>query len=232
MSRLRSTSPRAAALDALLDSVTRRRVVDRLGLAALEVSDNPLQTLPSSIHIQQGLGFVKDPIIFGGLPHSGSLPTARKTIRDAERRASAKLEDGLRQFSSWSPSSPGGDQAVLGYQAEKGAAGVRLMDRAMESAGGHESGALAAVSPGAGGVVPRIRLFGRLGAQVTVVSAPDLDGWAVVERLLKDLAPLAEPVWLVVDDVHLLGPDQALRQLELLMMRAPDALRFVLCTRA
>ena len=64
-----------------------------------------------------------------------------------------------------------------------------------------------------------------------LTAAPDLDGWAVVERLLKDLAPLAGPVWLVVDDVHLLGPDQALRQLELLMMRAPDALRFVLCTR-
>jgi hypothetical protein len=74
--KLRSTSPRAAALDALLDSVTRRRMVDRLDLAALEVSGNPLQTLPSSIHIQQGLGFVKDPIIFGGLPHGGSLPTA------------------------------------------------------------------------------------------------------------------------------------------------------------
>ena len=64
-----------------------------------------------------------------------------------------------------------------------------------------------------------------------LTAAPDLDGWAVMERLLKDLAPLAEPVWLVVDDVHLLGPDQALRQLELLMMRAPDALRFVLSTR-
>jgi len=165
----------------------------------------------------------------------------------------------------------------------------------MGSAGGPESGAIAAVSPGAGGVVPRVGLFGRLGARarVTVVSAPagsgktvlvrswigeagvadratwvpmgrderdpqrfwalvlgalrgtapgfglvreltaapDPDGWAVVERLLKDLAPLAEPVWLVVDDVHLLGPDQALRQLELLMMRAPNALRFVLCTR-
>ncbi|HEY6499557.1 MAG TPA: hypothetical protein VIZ20_09025, partial [Streptosporangiaceae bacterium] len=34
-----------------------------------------------------------------------------------------------------------------------------------------------------------------------LTAAPDLDGWAVVERLLKDLAPLAEPVWLVVDDV-------------------------------
>ena len=165
----------------------------------------------------------------------------------------------------------------------------------MGSAGGPESGAVAAVSPGAGGVVSRTGLFGRLGARarVTVVSAPagsgktvllrswigeagvadraawvpvgpderdpqrfwasvlgalrgtapgsglvreqtaapDLDGWAFVERLLKDLAPLSEPVWLVVDDVHLLGPDQALRQLELLMMRAPDALRFVLCAR-
>ena len=174
-------------------------------------------------------------------------------------------------------------------------AGSPCHRRAMGSAGGPESGAIAAVSPGAGGVVPRIGLFGRLEARarVTVVSAPagsgktvllrswigeagvadraawvpvgpderdpqrfwasvlgalrgtapgsglvreltaapDLDGWAVVERLLKDLAPLAEPVWLVVDDVHLLGPDQALRQLELLMMRAPDALRFVLCSR-
>ena len=64
-----------------------------------------------------------------------------------------------------------------------------------------------------------------------LTAAPDLDGWAVVERLLKDLAPLAEPVWLVIDDVHLLEPDEALRQLELLIMRAPDALRFVLCTR-
>jgi LuxR family maltose regulon positive regulatory protein len=38
-----------------------------------------------------------------------------------------------------------------------------------------------------------------------VTAAPDLDGWAIVERLLKDLAPLAEPVWLVLDDVHELG---------------------------
>jgi LuxR family transcriptional regulator, maltose regulon positive regulatory protein len=64
-----------------------------------------------------------------------------------------------------------------------------------------------------------------------VTAAPDLDGWAIVERLLTDLAPLADPVWLVIDDVHELGPDQALRQLELLIMRAPPQLRFVLATR-
>ena len=63
-----------------------------------------------------------------------------------------------------------------------------------------------------------------------VSAAPDLDGWALAERLLSDLAPLEDPVWLVVDDVHELGPD-ALRQLELLLMRASAGLRFVLATR-
>jgi LuxR family transcriptional regulator, maltose regulon positive regulatory protein len=62
-------------------------------------------------------------------------------------------------------------------------------------------------------------------------AAPDLDGWAVVERLLTDLAPLSERLWLVVDDVHELRSDEALRQLELLLMRAPSRLRFVLATR-
>ena len=62
-------------------------------------------------------------------------------------------------------------------------------------------------------------------------AAPGLDGWALVERLLDDLAPLEGRLWLVVDDVHELDADQALRQLELLLMRAPSALRFVLATR-
>jgi len=79
------------------------------------------------------------------------------------------------------------------------------------------AGALRAAGPGAG--------------LVRVVSgAPGLDGWALVEKLLTDLAPLEEPLWLVIDDVHELGPD-ALRQLELLVMRAPPGLRFVLAAR-
>jgi LuxR family maltose regulon positive regulatory protein len=64
-----------------------------------------------------------------------------------------------------------------------------------------------------------------------LTAAPDLDGWAIVERLLKDLARLQERVWLVIDDVHELGSAEALRQLELLLMRAPPELRFVLATR-
>jgi LuxR family maltose regulon positive regulatory protein len=64
-----------------------------------------------------------------------------------------------------------------------------------------------------------------------VTAAPDLDGWAITERLLKDLAPLADPVWLVLDDAHELGPEETLRQLELLLMRVPPELRVVLVTR-
>src|SRR5579862_3989945 len=36
-------------------------------------------------------------------------------------------------------------------------------------------------------------------------TAPDLDGWAVVERLLADLGALRDRIWLVIDDVHALG---------------------------
>ena len=56
-----------------------------------------------------------------------------------------------------------------------------------------------------------------------LTAAPDLDGWAIVERLLKDLAPLEDPIWLVIDDVHELGSADALRQLELLVMRGPPS---------
>src|SRR5580692_12401265 len=59
-------------------------------------------------------------------------------------------------------------------------------------------------------------------------AAPDLDGWAVVERLLADLGSLRDRIWLVIDDVHALGSAEALRQLELLVTRAPAELRFVL----
>jgi LuxR family maltose regulon positive regulatory protein len=165
----------------------------------------------------------------------------------------------------------------------------------MGSAAGSDAVADDAAGPGAGGIVPRPRLFERLSAsaRVTVISAPpgsgktvllrswisqvsatgsaawvtvrrgerdsqqfwlsmldavrqtvpglvlvqpltaapDLDGWAIAERLLKDLAPLQDRIYLVIDDLHELGPAEAQRQLELLMMRAPEELRFVLATR-
>ena len=63
-----------------------------------------------------------------------------------------------------------------------------------------------------------------------LTAAPDMDGWAITERLLADLARLEDRVWLVIDDVHELAPD-ALRQLELLVMRALEGLRLVLAAR-
>jgi LuxR family transcriptional regulator, maltose regulon positive regulatory protein len=64
-----------------------------------------------------------------------------------------------------------------------------------------------------------------------LTAAPDLDGWAITERLLEDLAPLEDRLWLVIDDVHELGSAEARRQLELFLMRAPAELRVVLATR-
>ncbi len=64
-----------------------------------------------------------------------------------------------------------------------------------------------------------------------LTAAPELDGEALVERLLTDLGGLADRLWLVIDDVHELRSDEALRQLELLVMRGPSALRFVLVSR-
>jgi LuxR family transcriptional regulator, maltose regulon positive regulatory protein len=64
-----------------------------------------------------------------------------------------------------------------------------------------------------------------------LTAAPGLDTGDIVERLLQDLGSLQERVWLVVDDVHELAAIEALRQLELLVLRAPPQLRFVLATR-
>jgi len=64
-----------------------------------------------------------------------------------------------------------------------------------------------------------------------LTAMPDLDGWAVVERLLKDLESLPDRAWLVIDDAHELRSAETLNQLELLLMRAPPELRCVLATR-
>jgi LuxR family maltose regulon positive regulatory protein len=65
----------------------------------------------------------------------------------------------------------------------------------------------------------------------SLTAAPGLDGWAIVERLLADLGPLRDPFWLVIDDLDELRSAEALRQLELLVMRAPANLRFMFATR-
>lgn len=64
-----------------------------------------------------------------------------------------------------------------------------------------------------------------------LTAAPDLDGWTILERVLRDLAPLNDRVWLVIDDAHEVKSPEILQQLQLLIMRAPPQLRLVLLTR-
>src|SRR6266496_982405 len=81
----RPTSPGAAVSDALLDPVARGRVVDRLELAAVKVGNDQLQALPPSIHIQQGLGLVEDPVVFDGLGHDLTVSPGHAGCRPAIR---------------------------------------------------------------------------------------------------------------------------------------------------
>ena len=63
-----------------------------------------------------------------------------------------------------------------------------------------------------------------------LTAAPDLDGGRSPSGCWRTWPRWRTGVWLVVDDVHELGPD-VLRQLELLVLRAPEGLRFVLAAR-
>ena len=64
-----------------------------------------------------------------------------------------------------------------------------------------------------------------------VSAAPGLNRGSIVERLMEDLGALDEQVWLVIDDLHELQAVDVLEQLELLLMRAPAHVRFVLLGR-
>ena len=64
-----------------------------------------------------------------------------------------------------------------------------------------------------------------------VTPAPSLTGAVVAERLLAQLQRLEEPLALVIDDLHELDSDDALRWLEMVLTRLPSRLRVVLATR-
>ena len=64
-----------------------------------------------------------------------------------------------------------------------------------------------------------------------LTAAPDLNDCVVVERLLEDLDPLEDRLWLVIDALDELRSARALRQLQLPVQRAPPELRLVLAAR-
>ncbi len=133
----------------------------------------------------------------------------------------------------------GASARVTGVSAPPGSGKTVLLRSWIGEAGLGDSAAWVSVGPGERD--PQqfwLSVLGALrrtsagsGLVQAVTAAPDLDGWAIVERLLKDLAPLDDRIWLVIDDVHELGSDEARRQLELLVMRGPPGLRMVLAAR-
>jgi hypothetical protein len=50
-----------------------------------------------------------------------------------------------------------------------------------------------------------------------LTAAPDLDGATIVRRLLEDLGSVDERLWLVIDDLHELQAEEAVRQVERLL---------------
>jgi LuxR family maltose regulon positive regulatory protein len=64
-----------------------------------------------------------------------------------------------------------------------------------------------------------------------LTATPQMDGEAVVRRLVSELDAPGDPVWLVIDDLHELRSEPALSQLETLLARRPAGLRVVLATR-
>jgi LuxR family maltose regulon positive regulatory protein len=74
-------------------------------------------------------------------------------------------------------------------------------------------------------------LAGAVDSVQRVDPAPTFQGEAVVDQLLADLGSVHEPAELVIDDLHELRSEDALRWLDRFLDRLPPALRVVLATR-
>ena len=166
---------------------------------------------------------VKRPADESGVVDVPAAPAVRGAVV-SRRVLFGRLADAERVVQISAPAGSGKTVLVQSWIAEAGLADrvawvrVGRDERDPRRFWARVADALRATAPGAALVRP-------------VTAAPDLDCWAVVERLLTDLAPLADRLWLVIDDAHDLGSDEVLAQLELLVLRAPPELRFVLVTR-
>src|SRR4051812_28523746 len=148
-------------------------------------------------------------------PVAGDAPFPPVTSAIVDRRALfVRLAGASRVTQVTAPPGSGKTQLLRSWIGEAG-----LAERARWGSGQREERdaqrfwisvieALCATAPGS----TRVR---------SLTPAPDLDGWAIVERLLEDLGSLEERVWLVIDDLHELRSTEALGQLELLLMRSP-----------
>jgi LuxR family maltose regulon positive regulatory protein len=166
---------------------------------------------------------VMEPDVRSGTTTAPVAPVARGGIV-SRRGLLARLRDAGRVTVVSAPAGSGKTFLLRSWIAEAGLAGqaawvpVQGEERDPQRFWISVADALRGTAAGAGLVRP-------------LTAAPGLDGWAVVEHLLEDLALLTERVWLVIDDLHELGCEQTVAQLESLVQRAPARLRFVLAAR-
>jgi LuxR family maltose regulon positive regulatory protein len=164
-----------------------------------------------------------EPAVRSGTTTAPVAPVARGGIV-SRRGLLARLRDAGRVTVVSAPAGSGKTFLLRSWIAEAGLAGqaawvpVQGEERDPQRFWISVADALRGTAAGAGLVRP-------------LTAAPGLDGWAVVEHLLEDLALLGERVWLVIDDLHELGCEQTVAQLESLVQRAPARLRFVLAAR-
>src|SRR5262249_60038613 len=64
-----------------------------------------------------------------------------------------------------------------------------------------------------------------------LAAAAGMDGEPPVRRLFEDLSSMDERLWLVIDDLHELQSEEALRKIGRGLSSAPPELRLVLVTR-
>jgi len=151
---------------------------------------------------------------------AADAPAARAEIPPvARRRLFERLDGAARVTLVSAPAGSGKTVLLRSWAGEAGLAG-----RAAWVQGDPQqfwvsvADALRATPAGAGLVRP-------------LTGTPGLDGWDLAERLVDDLGPLADRIWLIIDDLHELGSGTTLAQLRLLVHRAPPQLRFVLAAR-
>ena len=131
----------------------------------------------------------------------------------ARRGLLARLTEAARVTVLSAPAGSGKTVLLRSWVGEAGLSG--------RSVGARCSGR-SVIRSGSGSRWPRAAGYGTGSPLVRpVTAAPDLDGWAIVEWLLKDLAALEDRIWLVIDDVHELRSAEARPSWSCWCMRAP-----------
>jgi LuxR family transcriptional regulator, maltose regulon positive regulatory protein len=125
------------------------------------------------------------------------------------------------------PAGAGKTTLLASWAPGIGAAGVALAWLSLDRDDGQDGGLWA-------GILAALRSTGRFpaGSRLHHLRGPPREvAPAFVDTVAAEIAALGEPIWLVLDDLHLLEREGALASLQLLVRRQPATLRLVLSSR-